>query len=353
MTVLLSVEKVLPPYRYTQEELAAELAAAMRLTGPRRELFLRLSRNVRVRTRHTALPKAEYHRLRDFGATNDAHLRAAADYATRAVDGALRAAGVAAAEVDLLLTQSVTGIAVPPFDVDVIERLGLRPDVRRLPLFGLGCGGGGAALARVHDHLRGHPDQVAVAVSAELCSLTAQRDTHTAQMLLGSALCGDAVAAVVACGSRRAGALGATGPRIVGSRSRLYPGSRHMAGWEIGASGLRIVLAPDVAEAFGARIGADVRAFLRDHGHTVDEVTGWPCHPGGPKVLEGVAAAVGLPAGALDRSWEHLAACGNCSSASVLHILADTIAGGPPAGTPGLLLSFGPGLFSELVLLNW
>ncbi len=353
MSTILAVRKQLPPYRHTRQEMADALTRLMGLRPGMADVLRRLFENTTIQTRHTALPTEDYFTLDGFTDANARHFDAVRDYGAQAVAAALDTAGTAAADVDLLITQSVTGVAVPPVDVPIIDRLGLRPDIDRMPLFGFGCGGGGAALARMHDYLRAWPDRIAVLLSAELCSLTVQPHLHTVENILGTVLCGDALAAVVACGADRAAALGVAGPTIEATRCRLYPNTAHMAGWQVGAHGLRLILHPDLPEEFAAHIQDEVAAFLAAHGLATADVRAWPTHPGGPKILDGVAKALGLPEDALALSRAHLASAGNCSSVSVLHVLADTIAADPPAGSPGLLMSFGPGLFSQLVLLRW
>jgi len=144
------------------------------------------------------------------------------------------------------------------------------------------------------------------------------------------------------------------GPLVVASRSHLYPGSEHVMGWHVGDSGFRVVLDASVPQVVRAHLADDVHDFLADHDLSSEDVTAWVCHPGGPKVLEAVTETLRLPKDALDLTWRSLAAIGNLSSSSVLHVLRDTLAlRPPPPGTPGLLLAMGPGFCSELVLLRW
>jgi alkylresorcinol/alkylpyrone synthase len=140
---------------------------------------------------------------------------------------------------------------------------------------------------------------------------------------------------------------------VVATRSRLYPGTERALGWDIGDSGFRIVLGRDLPELVRLLVGEEVSAFLAEHDLKPGDVTGWVCHPGGPRVLDALEEALGLPAAALEPSRRSLAEAGNMSSASVLHILRGMLAQGPPPGTPGLVLALGPGLSSELVLLRW
>ncbi|NUS14708.1 MAG: type III polyketide synthase [Streptomyces sp.] len=356
MTRIGAVHTALPPYRYEQYEITEALASMA--PGPAGRgggtgghgVLERVHGAAGVRTRRLALPLERYAELTGFGEANDCFIEVAQELGEQALSGALAAAGVAAEEVDLVISTSVTGIAAPSIEARLAGRVGLRPDVKRLPVFGLGCAGGAAGLARLHDYLEARPRAVAVLLSVELCSLTLQRADTSAANAVAGALFGDGAAAVVAVGRDRA----ASGPEVVAGRSRLYPDTERLLGWDIGGDGFRIVLGGELPGLVRRHVGPEVEDFLAGHGLKPRDVTGWVCHPGGPKVLEAVREVLGLPARALEASWRSLAEVGNLSSASVLHILHDVLAGERPLpGTPGLLMAMGPGFCSELVLLRW
>lgn len=354
MSRLLAVAPVLPGPAYAQEEILDVIAPMVAAGNARTEaLMRRVHRNSGVRTRHLVLPLERYAEVRDFTAANDLYLDLGTDLAARAARDALARADVAAADVDLVVFTSVTGIGAPSVDALLVDRLGLRRDVRRLPSFGLGCAGGAAALGRAHDHLVGHPHDVVLVVSLELCSLTLQRDDADPANLVASGLFGDGAAAAVLVGTDHPAAAHATGPTLEAAASRLYPGTTGELGWRIGASGFRIVLSPALPDVVRAGLAPDVEGMLAAHGLKPGDVTRWVAHAGGPRILDAVQDALALPADALDVSRASLADAGNLSSASVLDVLDRTLRAGTTPGSPGVLLAFGPGVGLEMVLLRW
>ena len=356
MSRIAAVHPVLPPNRYSQREITETFAEVCLGPEGRRQLLQRLHSSAQVGYRHLALPLERYRDLGDFGAANDAFLEQSVALGSQAVLGALERAGLAPQDVDVILSTTVTGFAVPSIEARVATAIGLRPDVRRIPLMGLGCLGGSAGVARLHDYLLGHPDHVGVLLSVELCSLTLQRDDDSTANLVASGLFGDGAAAVVMAGADRRPPAGRTwdGPEVVDSRSHLYPGTERAMGWDIGASGLKIVLGPEVPSLVEQYLADDVKGLLAAHDLALEDVTGWVSHPGGPKVIQAIQSVLGLDDDALAVTWRSLADVGNLSSASVLHVLHETIAErSHPAGSAGVLMAMGPGFCAELVLLRW
>jgi alkylresorcinol/alkylpyrone synthase len=350
MTRIAAVAPVLPAFVYSQAEITHELAPLITSAPARQAVLERMHAASGIGTRHTALPLERYRSLGSFRETNDIFIEVATDLAERAVRVALDEAGVAASEVDFVLFTSVTGISAPSIDALLVPRLGLRPDVKRLPSYGLGCMGGAAGIARLHDYLVGHPEGVGVLVSVELCSLTLQRDDETMANFVATGLFGDGAAAVVMLGDEHPRAAG---PRVLGSVSAIYPDTSDVIGFLVGGNGFEIVLTPGVAEVIESHFPADVAAFLGAHDLAVSDVDWWVAHPGGPKVLEAFEESLGVERAAFARSWDCLDRVGNLSSAAVLHVLADTLAlDPPPPGAPGLLFALGPGVSAEFVLLE-
>jgi alkylresorcinol/alkylpyrone synthase len=345
-----AVGSALPPNFYDQDTL---LEAFRRHWGSRHYNLDRLEglhRAVLVGGRHLALPMEEYENLENWGQANDAWIRVAQEVGEGAVRVALDKAGLGVGDVDALIFVTVTGVATPSIDARLMNRLGLPARVKRMPIFGLGCVAGTAGIARAADYVRGFPDQVAVLLSVELCSLTLQREDLSIPNLIASGLFGDGAAAAVVVGNGRP----AAGPEIVATRSVFYPDSEEVMGWDITQDGFRVVLSADVPEVVRQFLRRDVDTFLADQGLTRDDVAVWVSHPGGPKVLEAMQQALDLPEDALETAWRSLREVGNLSSTSVLLVLQETLdQRRPDAGTYGMMLAMGPGFCSEMVLLRW
>jgi alkylresorcinol/alkylpyrone synthase len=350
-----SVGRALPPHYADQETLIAalrDLWATKHFNIARLE---DLHRSVQVAGRYLALPVEEYAALDSFEKRNDAWIRVAQELGAQAVTAALTSAGLTPRDVDHLFFVTVTGIATPSIDARLVNRLGMRPDVKRTPIFGLGCVAGAAGTARASDYLRAFPDEVAVLLAVELCSLTHQREDLSIANIIASGLFGDGAAAVVLSGGKRVGQDGsAPMPRVLATSSVFYPDTENVMGWDIVNNGFKVILSSQVPVLVKDRVKNDVDGFLAKHGLDRSSIKHWVAHTGGPKVLSAIEEALELPKNALERSWRSLSKTGNLSSASVLFVLGELLdAREAKPGDLGLLMAMGPGFCSELVLLRW
>jgi len=352
--ILCGSSVALPPHVYSQETLIDGFNRLWSSEEHNPALLRRFFESVKVRQRHLAFPMEAYPEIRDFTEANRAYIEVGTQLAEQALTQALEASSLSAADLDAIFVASVTGVAVPTIDARLVNRMGLRSDIKRTPLFGLGCVAGAAGIARMTDYLRAFPNHTAALVSVELCSLTLQKSDLSIPAIVAGGLFGDGAAAVIGAGAQQAEVLAREAPQVASTRSSFYPDTEEVMGWEVGSDGFKVVLSADVPVMVGRYLKQDVVAFLADHELTVDDVDCWICHPGGPKVLEAMQEELGLPDGALDVTWDSLADIGNLSSASVLHVFHESVKKGRfKPGMLGLMLAMGPGFCSELVLLHW
>jgi len=276
------------------------------------------------------------------------YARHATQLAESAAQQALAGAGVRPERVDLIISVSCTGYLVPSLDVALVERLGLRPDVVRIPITELGCSGGAAALALAHRHLAAYPDQQVLIAAVELPSLTFQPGDTSLDNLTASMVFGDGAAAAVLAGAPPGEAPGLT---VEAAASHLVPGTTAALGYDLRDDGFHVVLDRRLPRIIGRSIGEVVRAFMERVG--MERVDFLAAHGGGPRVLDAVQAALGLADPLLAPSRRTYAEIGNVSSASILFTLAALL---PCLGSQplqGLGLGLGPGVSIELMQLAW
>ena len=347
---IVSAASAFPEHYYSQEMLLAALQDYWGDQIENPQVLRRLHRHVGVDGRFLSIPKEEYMKMNTWGEANRHWIRTAKDLGEKAVTSALRDAGLNGRNLGAFFFVSVTGISSPSIDALLINRMGLCRNIRRVPIFGLGCVAGAAAISRAADYVRAYPDQAALVLSVELCSLTLQREDVSMANLISAGLFGDGAAAVIVAGAD----CGLSGPSILATRSVFYPNTEEMMGWDVSEKGFRIVLSREIPDLVRKNLARDLDDFLAERGLTRADIGNWALHTGGPKILEATAEALGLKNGELDVSWQCLRRTGNLSSASVLVVLEEVMKNRrPEPGTLGLLAAMGPGFCSEFVLLKW
>ena len=354
MSRIVAVASALPPRYYTQQQVFDQLVQHWGVELENPALLERFHHRVGVDGRHFALALDEYAKLERWGEFNAAWLRVAEELGEQAICRALARAGLGKEQIGALLTVTVTGVVSPSLDAHLANRMGLPGDIRRTPIFGLGCVAGAAGIAQAYDYVRAYPDKIAVLLSVELCSLTWQRRDLSIANFIATGLFGDGAAAVIVAGEQVELPVPAGGPTIVAVQSSFYRDTEGAMGWDIGEEGFKIVLSPEVPAIIRKHLPLDLEGFLATHGLKREQITSWVLHTGGPKVLEAMADAAGVTREECALSWESLRKVGNLSSASVLLVLEDTIQERRPApGSYGILAAMGPGFCSQLVLLRW
>ncbi|WP_422001672.1 type III polyketide synthase [Reyranella sp.] len=332
---LLSVAPAMPPHRLLQSDAAA---AARRIFSHRYAAFERMAPvfdTAGIRSRYTVKPLDWYLGDLDWPERNAAYLEGAQELFVAAAGAALDQAGIAASEVDTIVTISSTGIATPSLEARVAGRLGFRADVERVPVFGLGCAGGVSGLAIASRLARARPGATVLMVAIEICTAAFRMDQLTSANMVATALFGDGAAAAVV----RTGEDGLA--QIEGAGEHLWADSLDIMGWKVDPTGLGVIFDRAIPPFAEERVGAAVEGILARIGVDRAAVDRFACHPGGAKVITALEATLRLGQGALDHERAVLEEYGNMSAPTVLFVLERLVRSGMPHRT--VLTALGPG----------
>jgi alkylresorcinol/alkylpyrone synthase len=339
-----AVGTALPEHVITQDEARDFARGFFRDDFADIDRLLAAFDNTGIARRHMAQPIDWYWRPHTFPEKNAVYRETALEIGYEAARRALDEAGVPPADVGAILFVSTTGVATPSLDSHLALRLGLPASVARLPIWGLGCAGGAAGLARgaaMTDSL----DRPTLVVSAEVCSTTFVYGDRSKSNLIATALFGDGAAAVVLV-------PGGEGVEVLCGHSHLLPDSEDVMGWQIDDEGLRVVFARSIPQIVGEMAGAIVRDAAGRAGLPAEAIAHFVFHPGGTKVLGAYAETLGLDAAQLRHARDVLRECGNMSSPSVLFVLERFLRDRPAEGEPALVMALGPGFAAEAVVLR-
>jgi alkylresorcinol/alkylpyrone synthase len=359
----------LPEHVVTIDDVKEYLNKVFPLSESRSSMMLEVIQNAKVDKRYFIFPPDYTIEPRPLEQTTKEYQEHSVKLGRQVAADCLKKAGIAAGDVDLLITISCTGVIIPSLDAFLINDLGFRSDVRRLPITELGCAAGAASLGRAWDFLKGVPEGNVLIVAVELPSLTFQRRDMSPANLISSILFGDGAAAALVTRGNSTGTSVHAGssnghnglaghkvnfPRILGTRSHLFPNSIDAMGFDLKDGGFHIVLSKDVPQMIREKIGGLVESFLASYGLSQDDMASFVLHPGGQKLLLFIEEELGLARSMTQFSWDVLREYGNLSSASVLFVLQEWMAKGKmTAGDYGLLAAFGPGFSAEMMLLQW
>jgi alkylresorcinol/alkylpyrone synthase len=344
---LVSLATAVPRYRYRQDEV---IAWARAFFEPRLPGFERLApafANAGIATRHSCVPLEWYDRPHDWPERTRLYIEQGLALLEDATLACLARAGRTIDEVDAVVTVSSTGIATPTLDARLAQRLGMRRDLQRLPIFGLGCAGGALGLARAAALSRAKPGTRVLLLVVELCGLTFRADDASKSNVIAAALFGDgAAAALIEAG----GNAPERGPMLGPSGDYTWPDSLDVMGWEVAHDGLGVVFSRDIPTLVRTQLAGALDDFLERHALSRRALDGFIVHPGGAKVVAALENVFGLPDGGLDDARAVLRDYGNMSAATVLFVLRRTL----DRGLRGLqlLTALGPGFTAGFQLLS-
>jgi alkylresorcinol/alkylpyrone synthase len=345
---IVATATALPPYTMTREDVKYYMGRVFDIPERRLEALMSIADNAQVNKRYSIFPIEYTVEPRPLSKTNEEYIEHAVKLGRQAAEECLQRAGLRPDEVDLIITVSCTGFMIPSLDAHLINLMGFRSNVRRMPFTELGCAAGAMALGRAADYLKANPGGNVLIISVELPSLTFQRKDISQANLISSILFGDGAAAVLVSG--KAG----KGPKILVSETYTFPDSLGAMGFDLRDSGFHILLSKDVPEMIGAKIRGLVDGFLERHGRKQEDIKGWILHPGGARLLGNVEKELGLCKCDTQPSWDILSNVGNLSSATILFILQEWLEKRPlKSGEYALAAAFGPGFSAEFLLLQW
>ena len=341
---LLSLATAVPPHVVAQDEAKA---IGRRAFIGRTAAFDRLSGvfdNAAIAKRHLVAPLDWYEAHHGWAERNRVYLEAGEALFEQAALSAIERAGLVPEDIDGVVTVSTTGIATPSLEARAGPRIGLRGDVRRVPVFGLGCAGGVSGLAIASRLAASDPGSNWLFVTVETCSISIRLDSDDAAAIVATALFGDGAAAAVV----RAGDGGMAAIR--GSAEKLWADTLGIMGWRVEDPGLGVVFDRAIPPFIEAELAGAVDEICGQLDVAREDISRFCCHPGGVKVIDAIESALHLPQGELNLEREVLNDCGNMSAPTVLFVLDRVIERGLPERT--MMTAFGPGFTCSGLLLD-
>jgi alkylresorcinol/alkylpyrone synthase len=349
MPKICGVSVAVPPYRVTQQEAAgfAKAHFASRLHDTSR--IMPVFENAGIETRYFSAPMEWLSSPHTLAEKNQLYISSATELSRRAVSELLDVHNLAPDQIDYIVYVNTTGLATPSIDARLINLLGMRQNIRRTPIWGLGCAGGAAGLSHGYHYLLGHPRDRVLMVGCELCGLTFMPDDFSKSNFIATALFGEGAAAVLMAGDE----VDAEGVKILGTQSRFYPDSLDVMGWNVVSQGLQVVFAQRIPDIVAEHAEEDLGSFVAAHNVSLADIRAFLFHPGGVKVVEAYRKALNLHHSELAISEDILREYGNMSSVSVLFVLERYLRMFGTRGRGHVLLSaLGPGFCSESLLFR-
>ncbi|MBV9331070.1 MAG: type III polyketide synthase [Alphaproteobacteria bacterium] len=339
---LLSLKSAVPRYVLSQDDVAER---ARRLFASRGDIdrLMPLFVNTGILTRHSCVPIDWYQSEHGWAERNRLYTDHAGLLLEEVARKLLEEASLEADEIDAIVAVSTTGVATPSLDAALAGKIGLREDIRRMPIFGLGCAGGVCGLSRAADLARANPDSKILFLVVELCALTFRPNDLSRSNLVAAALFGDGAAGAIL-------STKGTGPALGASAEYLWPQSLDIMGWEVENDGLRARFSRNIPDLVSRDFAAVVSRFLAQSDLACEDMGGFACHPGGAKVLDALERALGKQPGALRESRAVLRDFGNMSAATVLFVLERMSWRDSPQ--PILLSALGPGFTAAFQILD-
>jgi alkylresorcinol/alkylpyrone synthase len=341
-----------PQNKVTTEISRTYLQRWLREKGKGDELGEKLDNilnKAQIKTRYVLFPPDEVLTPRDFHTTNAQYVKASIELGTQVVQEALELNEVRSRDVDLFISVSCTGFAIPGVDAHIMNRLGM--NASRMILTEHGCAGGAVGLMRAWEYCKAYPGRIVTLLAHEFCSQTFLLDDLSMTNLISATLFGDGVAATVVSNRLRAPeAL----PAMQKCSTRFFPETLDFMGFELRNDGLRIILSPEIPPFIRNQIGPTLHDFLKKCQVDAHALKHFVLHPGSIRIVEIIGKQLDLPKDKVGPTLRVLFNQGNMSSVTVLAVLQEIQSTScPKHGDLGLMVAFGPGFVAESALLEW
>lgn len=348
MPSIAAVSGVSLPHKVNQQDVKAQARALFVEHFPQVDRLMPAFDNTEIVTRNFCKPITYYAEANTFEQRNDDYIENALQYSIQAVEEAVAKAGVDKDDITDLIFVSTTGLATPSIDALIINKMRLNPHINRIPVWGLGCGGGVSGMAKANTLAKANPDAIVLLVAVELCSLTLIKNDYSKSNFIGSSLFSDGIAAVIVKGDNYQTEKKI---KILANSSKLYYDSLEVMGWDFKDTGFKVLFSKDIPTFIHENIRGDIDAFLAKQNLELKDIKNFVFHPGGKKVLDAYADALQVPGDFLHNTRHVMNQNGNMSSVTVLYVLEKFLSEGYDDGY-GLMLAMGPGFSSEMVLLD-
>ncbi|CDQ39849.1 MULTISPECIES: type III polyketide synthase [Virgibacillus] len=360
MTYICSAGVGIPKYHMEQAEVKQIVQKIFNQSKRHVSRLLPVFDNAQVDERQFVVPPNWFLEEHSFKERNELFIKLAKSYIIEAMDdcldnSAFLTESVAYEDIDMIIFVSSTGIATPSLDVHVMNERPFRQDVKRMPLWGLGCAGGAIGLARVHDWLTANPDKSALIICCELCSLTFQKGDIKKSNIIGSALFGDGISAVLAVGEKSTLIQNKKGPipRLLHSHSYTKKNSISVMGWDITDSGFEVIFSKSIPALVETFWREHLEKFFREYHLSPENIDHFIAHPGGKKVIDAMGNVLQVDLNKFKHSIGILRRHGNMSSGTVLYVLREWMQEPIQENTKSIISALGPGFSSELLLMEW
>lgn len=341
-----AVGRAVPTYALEQREIKKFVTALFESHIDHLDRLLPVFESSCIHVRHLSQPLDWYATAHSFAEANKIFERVALELSEKAALEAMMKASVQPEDIGMVIFVSSTGIVTPTLDAKLIQRLGLSPHTVRLPIWGLGCGGGVSGLARAAELSHSLQEKAVLLVTVELCSLTFQQNDYSKSNLVGTSIFADGAAAAVIT-------VDGDGPAVLGNYSTLFPDSADVMGWDLAETGFKVRFSRDIPSILRRNLPQLLNGACTKWGINQEDIVHYIVHPGGAKVLKAYSESLGLAKDQLTYAYDILADYGNMSSTTVLFVLEKFMAETPPTGNFGVMLALGPGFSAEQVLFQW